>query len=89
MSKKPKTPMPWEIPTFEDADIFALQALANDPTHKRAWDFLREKVCGADTMSFWPGGEDGRRATDFAEGRRWVANIMKRLSNLKPTPKKQ
>lgn len=88
MAVKPKTPLPWVLPVSEDADIFALQALnngqANPDQQQRVWRFIRETLCGCEIMSFWPGGEDGRRATDFAEGRRWVATQMRRLSRLKP-----
>ena len=88
MALKAKTPLPWVLPVVEDADIFALQALdnglANPDQQKRAWRFIREILCGCETMSFWPGAEDGRRGTDFAEGKRWVANQMRRISRLKP-----
>lgn len=82
-----KTPLPWKLPPIEDADIFAIQAfskgIAGEAEQLRVWAVLR-KLAGADAMSFWPGGEDGRRASDFAEGKRWVADQMRRLSRLKP-----
>lgn len=89
MTTKPraKTPQPWQLPVLEDADIFAVQALAQGVGGKaeqlRAWAFIR-KLAAADLMSFWAGGEDGRRATDFAEGKRWVADQLRRISRLKP-----
>jgi hypothetical protein len=73
----------------EDADIFAIQALAecraDEHQQRRAWSFIRERLCAGDTMSFWPGAEDGRRATDFAEGKRWVAIQLRRISRLVPS----
>lgn len=72
---------------MEDADIYAVQAIAQgiagEAEQKRFWNFL-QAFCGCGRMSFWPGGEDGRRATDFAEGKRWVGDQMRRLSRLKP-----
>jgi hypothetical protein len=86
-SVKPKTLLPWQLPPIEDADIFAVQAFARgaagEAEQLRAWAVIR-RIAGADRMSFWPGGEDGRRATDFAEGKRWLADQMRRLSRLKP-----
>jgi hypothetical protein len=35
-------------------------------------------------MTFWPGGEDGKRATDFAEGKRWVGVQLRRIEKLRP-----
>lgn len=82
-----RTPLPWILPPVTDADIFAVQALADGRAdahaQRRAWSFIRE-LASADRMSFWPGGEDGRRATDFAEGKRWVADQLRRISRLRP-----
>lgn len=79
--------MPWQLPLLEDADIYAVQALAKgiagEAEQLRAWAFIR-KLAAADLMSFWPGAEDGRRATDFAEGKRWVADQLRRVSRLRP-----
>ncbi len=84
-----KTPMPWILAHPEDADIFAVQALAEGRadahSQRRAWEFIRDRLCGGEIMSFWPGGEDGRRATDFAEGKRWVAIQLRRIARLTPS----
>ena len=57
--------LPWQTPTIPNADIFALQALehgtANAAQQKRAVVFLERVLCATDRMSFYPGGEDGRR----------------------------
>jgi hypothetical protein len=45
----------------------------------RYW--LLNAVCRVDDMSFRIGGEDGRRATDFAEGKRYVANQYRKMLN--------
>jgi hypothetical protein len=79
---------PWQSPHLEDADIFALQAvakgIANDAQQKRAFDYVVRVLCETDRMTFWPGGEDGRRATDFAEGKRWVGVQLRRVEKLRP-----
>lgn len=82
-----KTPLPWQLPVLTHSEIVAIQQLeqgAADQYQQRvAWACIREKLCGAEIMSFWP-GEDGRRATDFHEGKRWVALQLRRISRLKP-----
>lgn len=78
---------PWQLPRLEDADIFAVQALtkgiANEAQQKRAWDYILRALCETDRMTFWPGGEDGRRATDFAEGKRWVGLQLRRIEKMR------
>ncbi len=74
---------PWSpVTSLEDADIFALQAIAagnaSSGQQQRALAFIRDKICEAERLSFLPGGEDGRRATDFAEGKRFVAVPIRR-----------
>lgn len=44
-------------------------------------DWLLHSVCRVDDMSFRPGGDDGRRASDFAEGKRYVANQYRKMLN--------
>lgn len=74
---------PWLPPPWELADASALQALArgdaDGPTQKRAIKWIIENACGTYDMSFRPGGEDGRRDTDFAEGRRFAGNQIVKL----------
>ncbi len=90
--KKPvseQAALPWQTPpTIQNEDIFALQALergtANAAQQKRAVTFIERTLCATDRMSFYPGGEDGRRATDFAEGKRWVGSQLRRLLKLRP-----
>lgn len=79
----------WQLPVLADVEIFALKAVcegkADADQQRLAWAVIREKLCQCELMSFWPGGEDGRRGTDFAEGKRWVAIQMRRLSRLAPS----
>jgi len=80
---------PWSpVVGLEDADIYALQALAagnaNSGQQVRALDLIRYSICETERLSFMPGAEDGRRATDFAEGKRFVAIQIRRLLRMKP-----
>lgn len=85
---KEQASTPWQLPKTEAADVFALQAvskgIANEPQQKQAWDYIVRTLCETDRMTFWPGGEDGKRATDFAEGKRWVGVQLRRIEKLRP-----
>ena len=78
----------WQFPKIESADIFAIQAvargIANEGQQQRALDYIVRVLCETDRMTFWPGGEDGKRATDFAEGKRWVGVQLRRIEKLRP-----
>lgn len=79
---------PWQMPRIEDADIFALQAVANGSANsaqqQRAYEYVLRSLCETERMTFWPGGEDGKRATDFAEGKRWVGLQLRRIEKMRP-----
>ncbi len=79
---------PWQMPRIADADIFALQAVAsgeaNAAQQQRAYDYVVRTLCETDRMTFWPGADDGRRATDFAEGKRWVGLQLRRIEKMRP-----
>lgn len=61
-------------PLFELADAKALQAVAkgeaNADQQKRAIAWIINQGCRTNLCSFHPGGQEGDRATAFAEGRR-------------------
>lgn len=81
---------PWAdpVPTAHVADIFAIQAvakgIANDIQQTRAFEYIVHALCEIDRMSFYPGAENGRRASDFAEGKRWVGIQLRRIEKLRP-----
>ncbi len=79
---------PWQLPAIADRDVFAVQALANgianEAQQRHAFDYIVRVLCETDRMTFWPGGEDGKRATDFAEGKRWVGVQLRRIEKLRP-----
>lgn len=66
----------WLPPPFALADASAIQAVAKgtaDPEQqRRAMRYIVETLAGTYDPSYRPGGEEGRRETDFAEGRRFV-----------------
>ena len=77
---------PWLPPPWELADAAALQALvrgdAAPDQQRRAVKWLVEVCCGIYDVSYRPGAEDGRRDTDFAEGRRFVGLQVVKLTRL-------
>ena len=82
--RKPKTalvalPLPpaHEMPAFEQADSHALRALlAGKATEDQQARFLIwfKKATGVNANPYRPGGEEGRRETDLACGRKLVGD---------------
>lgn len=76
MSRKAPVP-PWDPLELDEYEIRAIKALAtgtaSDAQQKRALDVIINKFAGTYDQSFRP-GPDGHRATDFAEGKRFVGN---------------
>lgn len=76
----------WHPPEWELADASALQALqagtANKDQQVRALKWVVENAAGCYQMSFQAGGEEGRRDTDFAEGRRFVGTQVVKMLKL-------
>lgn len=77
---------PTKPPDYDSNDIAAFKALeagaASPEQQKRA---LRWTLVGAADLyglSYRNGGEDGRRATDFAEGRRFVGAQIVKMVNM-------
>lgn len=67
---------PYTSPPYTLADARAIQCVfegtANDEQQKRAMRFIITEFCGSNKMEFYSGGEEGRRDSDFAGGKRWV-----------------
>jgi hypothetical protein len=91
--RKSQPDRPWQMPAIEDADIFALQAIARGEAsavqQQRGYEYVVRALCETDRMTFWPGAEDGRRATDFAEGKRWVGLQLRRIEKMRPDHRDQ
>lgn len=77
---------PWSPVPYESADAFAIQALlrgeAEPHQQQRALKWIVETACSTYDQSFYPGGEEGRRNSDFAEGRRFVGNQIVKMTRL-------
>jgi hypothetical protein len=50
--------------------------------HPVAFDVVLFDILGLDRLSFTAGGEEGRRATDFAEGMRFGARQLRRTRDM-------
>lgn len=79
---KPKSQLPWDLVDLTPSELASVKAVADgvaEPEQQRiAYRTIVFKLCGVDRLSFTVlGGEDGRRATDFAEGKRWVGNTIR------------
>lgn len=82
---KPKTSAPYMPVDCVKADAAALQAMRRGEATKdqqiRAMEFIVGTVSDRNGMSFRPGGAEGARDTDFAEGRRFVGNQIVKITN--------
>jgi hypothetical protein len=70
---------------YDKADANALQALqrgeADPEQQRRALDWIIHKACMTYDQTFFPGGAEGERYSNFAQGRRFVGTqIIKLLS---------
>lgn len=78
---------PWLPTPYEEADAYAIQALAqgiaNPSQQKQALKWIVENCAGVYDMTFRPGDEEGRRNSDFAEGKRHVGNQIVKLTKVK------
>lgn len=77
---------PWKPVKYEPADAAAIQALAKGNAtpdqQKRALAWIIKNCARTYDLSYRP-GEDGRRDTDFAEGRRSVGLQLVMMVNVK------
>jgi len=77
---------PWYPAEYEIADVAAIQGLlrgdATPEQQKRALDWIITHASGVHEQTYYPGGEEGRRNTDFAEGKRFVGNSIIKLTRL-------
>ena len=81
--KKQVAIQPWHPAPYEDADTYAIKALAagvaNDGQQKRALAWIINTLCGTYDMSFRP---EGDRETVFAEGKRFVGMQLVKQTKL-------
>lgn len=80
--RKPKLFEPWAPPSAELPEVVAIKAVsqgvASADQQQLALHFILVKVCGVDDEPFCP-GEDGRRSTDYALGKRRVGTYIRSL----------
>lgn len=88
MTKKARPGPPresWAPPHYDEHDIGAIKALyagrATEQQQRHALELIVGRMAGKDDLSWRPGGVEGQRATDFAEGRRFVGLQLVRLIN--------
>lgn len=78
--EKPNDPAP-----YDENELYAVRAFmegkASEGQQITVRDWLLHAVCRVEGMSFVVGGEDGRRYSDFAEGKRFVANTLRKMQN--------
>ena len=78
---------PWKPAKWEPADATAIQALMRGDCpanlQQRAIKFIMWDLCGLRDLSFRPGGAEGQRETDFAEGKRFVGLQIAKLLETK------
>jgi hypothetical protein len=76
----------WAPTPYDLATASAIKALGcgTAEAHQQmlALKWIVEVACGAYDTSFRPGGVDGQRETDFAEGRRFVGTTIVKLMHL-------
>ncbi len=87
------TPMPWDPAEYDESVIYACRALhegaATHAQQKLVWEYvqyLAKSGDGHQDLSFRP-GPDGPRATDFAEGKRFVGLQLRKMLHPAVSPK--
>ena len=74
-----------EEPVYDEVIVMAIKSFARgsatDGQQMAVFHWLIEEASGLFKMSYVP-GEDGRRATDFHEGRRFVGRLLLNLANI-------
>jgi hypothetical protein len=70
---------------YDEGVIMAVRAfadgVANAGQQTTVWNWLLHAVCQVEGMSYRAGGIDAQRATDFAEGKRYCANQLRKMLN--------
>lgn len=87
-------PQPWLPPDHDDEVVNAIRAIehgnANSAQQQTFWRYLMYVTAATEEfadLSFRPDDKGGRRATDFAEGKRFVGLMIRKLLRPEFTPK--
>lgn len=90
------TKLPWDTQDYDDDIIYALRALvvgkANEGQQKYVWQYLMYLTKASEefaSLSFRPDNIGGERATAFAEGKRFVGLMLRKLFRPELTPHAQ
>lgn len=79
---------PWLPPELDVEDMGAIRAVWNGTAaahqQRKALECIVKKLCGTDHSAFVPGGEEGRRATDYALGKADIARLITSIINTNP-----
>ena len=77
---------PWHPVEYGPREVAAIQSLAagqaSPEQQKYALKWLVESVCATYDESYYPGGDEGRRDTDFSLGRRFVGQTIVKMMAL-------
>ena len=84
---------PWHPPDYDDQVIWAVRAFAKGEAtqsqQQTVWEWWMYTTGASEEfadLSFRP-GEEGRRATDFAEGKRFAGLQLRKLLRSELTPR--
>jgi hypothetical protein len=84
---------PWLPPDYDDVVVLSVRALANGTANehqqKVAWRWMMYLTAATEEfadLSYRP-GELGRRDTDFAEGKKFIGLMIRKMLNPALTPK--
>ncbi len=87
MGRREHKAKPWQPVEYDEADHRAViaisQGVAAADQQRRAYEWI-VFASGFEDMSFRPGGLEGQRETDFAEGRKFVGRQIVKLVQLNP-----
>jgi hypothetical protein len=88
MAKKPppiaRRRHAWDAVLLEPAEVSDIKAIAAQ--HPRGFAAIVDKICRVGEVSFAAGGEDGRRESDYAEGKRAVGINLRAVVAMKMQP---
>jgi hypothetical protein len=77
---KPNDPAPYDATVVYAVRAF-MEGKASESQQITVRDWILHVVCQVEGMAFTLGGEDGRRLTDFADGKRYCGNQIRKMSN--------
>lgn len=89
--KRPSSRLPlrprhaWDPALLTESEIASIKGMA--ALHQAGFKAIVEKICRLSEVSFAAGGEDGRRETDYAEGKRAVGIILRQIAAMELEPK--